>query len=250
MRKYICPPLVEAICDFHFLPSQPWDSTVLGLVYDRIKEQFPDKIPLPAIMLNITFGAAPGGMPPGGERMRFRKADGSALVQVGPNNLTVNHLTPYTGWPQFQAMIDHLLKVYREVADPQGLQRVVLRYVNRMDIPATALNPEGYVAIEDYLLAQPSVPQAVPQVFTNWAQRVEIPFKTASTVLALQSGTVIGSEKFPVAFLLDLEMSPVPDKTVILDKAQEWLEQAHINIEDVFEQCLGPKARDLFGVLE
>ena len=245
MKTYANPPLIEAICDFHFIPSQPWDWTVFGLVYDRIKGGFPDKVQPPSPMLNVSIGPSLGGPVLGAARMQFRREDGSALVQVGPDNLTVNHLTPYSGWPQYRDMIASVLAVYREVAAPQGLHRLALRYVNRINIPVELMGVRG-VEIGDYMLAQPSVPDLVPQVFSSWAQRVETFFNDANMALVLQSGTGPGSEEFPVSFLLDLTMSP-PLQPVVLDDALTWLDQAHMNIESVFEECLGPKARELFG---
>ncbi len=246
MRKYVNPPIVEAICDFHFLPGHLWDATVLGLVYDQIRNDFPERVQLPGAMVNMTFGMPIQAMPDLG-RMRFRRNDGSALVQVGQDNLTVNHLTPYSGWPQYREMIAMAFSAYQNVAAPVGLSQIALRYINRIDIPASFLTEEYSVQIESYLLAQPNVPPAVPQMFSEWAQRVVIPFDDTQMTLVLQSGTVQGSPSAPVAFLLDLTMSPAL-QSVSLSSALSWLEQAHTSIETVFEECLGPKARNLFGL--
>lgn len=43
VRKYKHPPIVEALCEFQFIPSQPWDITIPGLLYDRINSEFPVK---------------------------------------------------------------------------------------------------------------------------------------------------------------------------------------------------------------
>ena len=252
MKKYANPPLIEAICDFHFIPGQPWDWTVLGLVYDQIKGEFPNKFQPPGPMFNVSIGTPPSGPMPGMVRMQFQREDGSALVQVGPDNLTINHLTPYSGWPGYRDMIAGTLSAYRGIAAPQGLSRIALRYVNRINIPARLMGEFG-VEIGDYVLAQPSVPDRIPQVFSSWAQRVEMSFDEANMVLVLQSGTGPGSEAFPVSILLDLTMSPPvqmlpPMQPIALDAALMWLEQAHTSIESVFEECLGPKARELFGL--
>lgn len=246
MRTYANPPILEAICDFQFAPGQTWDPTLLGLVYDRIKTDFPQKAQAPGPILNVSFGPAP----PVQGRMQFRREDGSALVQVGPDNLTVNHLRPYGGWPRYRDMIAHTLEVYRSVATPQGLTRIALRYINRLEVPADAIGESDDVQIGDYVLAQPTVPNGVESTFLNWAQRVEIPFDAAQTILVLQSGTLPASESFPFAFLLDLQMTPSPGPAVALNEVPTWLDQAHENIRTVFEQCLGPKARPLFGLIQ
>lgn len=245
--KYANPPLVEAICNFQFRSSLPWDATVLGLVYDRIKDDFSEKHSLPGPMLSWTISTTPIS-PPIMEQMQFRRPDNSALVHVGPNNLTVNHLTPYGGWLQFREIIARILAVYREVAGPEELSQIALRYINRINIPMDHLGPTG-VEIGEYLLAQPGTPAAVPQEFTSWAQRVETFWKPAQGVLVLQSGNIQGDPTHPIAFLLDLTLSAANASQIKLEEALEWLERAHEGIEIVFEECLGPKARELFGPL-
>jgi len=42
-KKYKNPPLVEALCEFYFIPQQLYDLTIPGLFYDEIKEDFPEK---------------------------------------------------------------------------------------------------------------------------------------------------------------------------------------------------------------
>jgi len=228
---YKNPPLVEAICAFQFVPGSVWDATVLGLVYDRIKEEFPEK-----------------RQDAGAERMQFRRSDNRALVQVGQNALTVNHLTPYCGWPEFRAMIERVLAAYREVAAPQGLEAISLRYVNRLSAPAQfAENDVSSVEIPEYLRAFPSVPESVPQTYLEWAQRVVIPFEFERLLLTVQSGTVAPSEVDRFVFLLDLEAEPFVGEVVGLEEAVVWQEKAHTTVEAVFESCLGSQARSLFG---
>jgi len=40
-RKYKKPPIVEALCEFQFIPQEPYNLTIPGLFYDKIKEEFP-----------------------------------------------------------------------------------------------------------------------------------------------------------------------------------------------------------------
>src|SRR5437667_2265720 len=42
-RTYNKPPLIEAVCDFRFSSSQPWDWTIPGLLYEQIRDNFPNK---------------------------------------------------------------------------------------------------------------------------------------------------------------------------------------------------------------
>lgn len=174
--------------------------------------------------------------------MQFLRDDERALIQVGPDLLTVNHLKPYPKWGAYQAMITHALQVYRQVANPKGLDRIGLRYINRIQIP------ESSFEIEDYILAVPSVPHSVPQAFRVFIQRVEIPFERANGLLILQSamGVPEESESARAALMLDLDFVSFDATSISLDAAVEWVGQAHDKVENTFEACITPKARALF----
>ncbi len=42
-RKYKNPPVVEALCEFQFISDKSWDLTLPGLIYERVKSEFPVK---------------------------------------------------------------------------------------------------------------------------------------------------------------------------------------------------------------
>ena len=86
--------------------------------------------------------------------MQFLQEDEGAMVQVGPNLVAVNHLKPYSNWETFKQMIARSLEAYKKVADPQAINRIGLRYINRIEIP-----DQRKVEIEDYVLAVPQVPR-------------------------------------------------------------------------------------------
>jgi uncharacterized protein (TIGR04255 family) len=239
-RVYENPPLVEVVCDFRFEPSQPWDWTIPGLIYDRVKSEYPHK--RQQNIVEVEFKAEQeeiaqrikGGV----ARMQFLRSDERALLQVGPDLLTVNHLKPYPSWTAFKEMIVRALKVYREVAAPKGIRRIGLRYINKIEIPKTR------VEIEDYLLAVPQVPEAVPQVFARFVQRVEIMFEQANGLLILQTGSVQQEAGTETAFMLDLDFITL--QAVTLDAAMDWVEQAHDHVERTFETCITDNTRKLF----
>jgi uncharacterized protein (TIGR04255 family) len=241
-RLYETPPLIEAICEFRFEPSQPWDWTIPGLVYDKIRTDFPKK--RQQNLMQLEFQIDPhqktqelkGGI----ARMQFLREDERALIQVGPDLLAVNHLKPYPSWKAFKQLIVNALSVYQGIAEPKGFRRMGLRYINRIEIPETQ------VRIEDYLLAVPQVPEPVPQVFATWLQRIEIPFEQANGVLVLQSGNPHEPDQTGVSFILDLDFFTLRPAKIALDSAMEWVERAHEETETTFEVCITDKSRTLF----
>lgn len=241
-KVYVNPPIIEAICEFRFKPSQEWDWTIPGLIYDKVKKDFPKKRQQGSIQFQFQVTGQENAEAVQGNiaRMQFLREDEKALVQVGPDILVVNHLRPYPTWSVFKGMIIDALDIYKQVAQPEGLTRIGLRYINRIDVPRSEAQ------IEDYLLAIPQVPEPIPQLFATWVQRVEIPFEDTNGLLALQSGSIQQPQQKELAFLLDLDFSTLRAESVALDSALIWIEQAHDRIEQAFEASITDNTRELF----
>jgi uncharacterized protein (TIGR04255 family) len=109
-RLYENPPLVEALCEFQFEPNQPWDWTIPGLVYDKIKIDFPKK--KQQNMVEMAARIEQDELRPtikgGVARMQFLRDDETALIQVGPNLLVVNQLKPYPTRDKFRELVKAL----------------------------------------------------------------------------------------------------------------------------------------------
>jgi uncharacterized protein (TIGR04255 family) len=241
-RQYDAPPIAEVLCEFYFSPGQPWDWTIPGLLYDKVKGDFPKKsqqnvlqVELRAEREEITQNIK-GGM----ARMQFLRADEHALMQVGPDLLVINHLRPYSGWANFKVDIKRCLATYCDIVQPQGIQRIGLRYINKIEFPYSS------VEIDDYLLTAPRIPNEIPQVFSSWAQRVEVPYDRLGGSLVLQTGSLKESQDANTVFLLDLNFQSHGEELFDTDTALEWVEQAHDNLEAAFEASITPKARVFF----
>ena len=244
-REYSRPPIVEVLCDFHFVAGQPWDLTVPGLVYDRVKDDFPLRQQRGIVSFQVkaeTGEAMPeiSAIAPA-TCMQFVRLNGEAMIQVGPNNLTVNHLRPYPGWPVYREIVKRALAVYQAVAVPESIERIGLRYVNRVELP------EQLPTINRYLSAIPGIPVGIPKLIQSWVQRVEVQFEEQNAVLALQSGSLAELNQESQAFLLDLDFYTVPLSRRTVDEAMAWVDQAHEQVESVFEACITDEARELFG---
>lgn len=241
-RSYRKPPIIEALCEFQFEPSQPWDGTFLGPIYDKVQSVFPKKRPVDTLQVQVGLSGQEAPAPsvvsvPGS--MWFMREDEKVLMRVGPDVFSVHHLQPYSDWETLRGYIERALDAYRQVARPSGVRRLGLRYVNRLEVPGQN------VAIEDYLFALPSIPEKLPQQFSRWVQRVEIPYAQLRGILALQSGSIHEEGQEDSAFLLDLDFSTSPLEAMPLAHAVEWVERAHDEVERAFEACITPTARQL-----
>jgi uncharacterized protein (TIGR04255 family) len=245
-RKYRNPPLVEALCEFQFEPSQPWDLTIPGLFYERVCEGFPEKRQQEMVEMELRAREArlEQRVRAGIARVQFLRRDGTALVQVGPDLLAVNHLKPYPTWAQFRPMILKHLEIYRDLAKPNGLRRVGLRYINRIEVPG----PTAELA--RYLNFYPPQPKDLPQPYESFLVRVETPYSDERDRLLLTTGSAQPETPAMTAVILDLDYVMGQPGGISLTQVEQWLEEAHDRIELAFEACITPQARDLFEEME
>jgi uncharacterized protein (TIGR04255 family) len=236
-RKYQAPPVVEAVCEFRFAPGQPWDWTIPGLMYDKIKGAYPKK--KQQNLMELQFQAKAEEAPPqvtgGIAKMQFLNDAETALVQVGPDMLAVNHLRPYPEWTKFKDMLFSNLEVYKQVALPKGVSRIGLRYINRVEIPSRTF------LLPDYFNAFPLVPNPIPQRFAQFIQRTDIDYPDAQGQLRLILGTAPETNDKVCAFMFDLDFYTNVTGVLKMDEIVPWVDRAHTELEKAFVACFTDK---------
>ena len=240
-RKYSSPPIVEALCEFQFIPTQPWDMTIPGLLYEKISGEFPVK--QQQMGFGIGFQPKEGGIEQKVEmsqRMQFLCPDKSALVQVGPDLLTVNHLKPYPTWELFKPLILKNLEIYQAITKPKGFKRIGLRYINKIDFD------KHLIELTDYFNYYPFIPTNLPQMHETFQVRVEIPYEEGYDRLLLNFASAIPEKPDILSLLLDLDYIMAIPERIPLDQASDWLEKAHTTVENAFEACITDRCRNLF----
>lgn len=242
-RVYKNPPVIEALCEFQFAPGQPWDWTVPGLVYAKIKKTFPDKQEQKAVDVMMEPNQPPRLRE--STRLQFFRHNKQALVQIGPDLLVINHLRPYPTWDVFREMIYQQFDIYRQVAKPDAIKRITLRYINRLDLPSN-LNTDDF-DLSEYCLATPGIPrELLHSADYTFAQRVDIRRRDSNGSLTIQSGSAPVEKPGYFGFGLDFEYATLLKDTMPLDAATNWIEQAHEEIEKAFDLCYTERAKALF----
>jgi len=234
---YANPPLIEAICDLRFAQGrQPWTWTVPGLMYARIRDEFPLAQDQPALQMPV-----PGGV----SQVQFLRADGTAVVQLGPSALVINQLRPYAGWEQFRALILKQFDTYTDVAIPLGLAQVQLRYINKLEIP----QPDAGEALDvnRYCTVLPTIPDSLNSWISGFLQRIESSVPGSQSRLVVQSGSVPPEQERHIGILVDLEYTVQTREPLALTSIAETLEEAHVEIKKAFNECFTPTAKKLFG---
>ena len=240
-KKYKNPPVVEALCEIFFSDSK-WDSTLPGLFYERIKSAYPKKKELQQIgvEVNVSKEAQASKVSRGNTRLQFLKEDGSQLIQIEKDLLVVNQLRPYPKFEEWKPVVDKMLNVYCELAQPKGIKQISTRYINKIVIPAATFK------MEEYFYLYPEVPDSLSAMHGKFMMRLEIPPKNEGHNLIITFGTSTADAPVTSAQLLDLYdifVSPLLISDRVIDK---YLEDAHENIVVAFENSITDKTRKLF----
>ena len=170
MRRYADPPVVEALCEC-FFQNSAWDSTIPGTFYEQVKAEFPKKSELKRTDVHIHLGPSETTTQTAltESRTRFSSQDDTRLVQVERDLVVVNQLKPYPQFEAWRPLVISMVKHYNELAKPQAIVRIGVRYINRIVVPV-----EGH-EMANYFKLYPEVPTELGGAHGTFFMRVQIP---------------------------------------------------------------------------
>ena len=127
-------PIVEAVIDIRVVPTVPWDEAGLQTelkkrlsAYPKIEplresrlQFFPDKPDKPVFE---NFGCV---------GFKLTSEDNTYITQFKKNQFVCSRLKPYEDWGRFNKEAMSLLAIYCELLKPTEVQRVGLRFINRI----------------------------------------------------------------------------------------------------------------------
>jgi uncharacterized protein (TIGR04255 family) len=174
----------------------------------------------------------------GSERVRFGNSDGSAIVQVGRHILAVNVLKAYPGWAQFRPLVERVLGIYREIAQPNGFARIGLRYLNMFtDLP----HPTN---LEEFFNFYPFVGPKLPQMHSLFLTGVNFDHVDGRDQLRLQISSAITGQPPAPAIQLDLDYYLAQPGGVGFEDFPGWFVDAHTRVAETFEGAITDRLRE------
>jgi uncharacterized protein (TIGR04255 family) len=243
-RKYNNPPIIESVCEFRLTPETKWDLTVPGFIYEKVKNEFPNKEQ--RSFQEVGFKQGHQGVKQvvsSKERMLFLTNDRRTFIQVGSHLLAINCLKPYPTWDKFKLYIEMAFKALLETVEIRSLHRIGLRYINRIEITASRHS----FKLADYFDFRPFLGTRLPKNISNFTIGCVLPFPEMHAECNLQLTTAVPEGPNNCAFILDLDYYLSQSQTVASNDALGWIEKAHTTTEDIFEGCINDHLRQIFG---
>lgn len=245
-KKYSNPPIIEAVCEFRLSANTQWDLTIPGLLYERIRLEFPHREQ--KLVQEVGFVADPQGeMQPQAyvdERVFLFSENRRLFIQVGRHILAIHALSPYPGWQEMKSKTEKAWQVLQETTNVGDVARIGLRYVNRIILP----NPTS--KLSEYFDFYPFLGAKLPQELVAFVVVGEFTYTERRDRCRVQLTSASPDSENTTSFLLDIDYFLTQPKTVERDTVMNWVDEAHERVEEIFEGCITDNLRKLFGEVE
>ena len=242
-------PIVEAVIEFRARAEASWEEASLRLGLSEAISDYPTQKKIVGGAFTTQFklrAGVPEAETPSTQHnvgwlgIRAESDDRKQIAAFTRDGLSFSHLTPYEDWDHFQAEALRLWEIHKELARPSQIQRLGVRFINRLEVPIVEEldlgdyfnqlgEPPGDFLMAGFLRQDLLVPRGYPYR-VNVIRTLESPTDPTPTKLGLLLDiTAFCSEP------IDLQMHTITQRLADL----HWLKNK------VFFSTLTEKALDL-----
>jgi uncharacterized protein (TIGR04255 family) len=238
-RTYRNPPIIEALCEFTFMPNEELTSTIPGVLGQEIRRDY-DGDPRDANVQIVTTNPEKKSTTIQTElRTQFPTKDGTRFLSIGKNTLSVNVLKPYEGWTLFRPRIEQALRAYYAVAGKKVVTRVGVRYINRVIVAQPGATSSAYF---NFILTEET---ALGAKLMNFVNRSEY-LAEDQTKIIINHATIVPSVPGATEIILDIDTIMDGLRAETFDDILTAAETLHATEGRAFEAMITNKARELF----
>jgi uncharacterized protein (TIGR04255 family) len=162
-------PIVEALVDLRCKAEVPWEEQSVKAAltpamggYDYLDSQKESQI-----QVKVSQGQEPEQSirDLGWRGLRYRSSDQKNIAQFNRDGFIFRRLPPYEDWDKFRGEALRLWQIHRSIANTTQIQRIGLRYVNRIK-----LAPDN-MKVSEYISGGPLPPKGLGGTFHNFIHR-------------------------------------------------------------------------------
>jgi uncharacterized protein (TIGR04255 family) len=199
-------PIVEAVIEIRVRTSRTLEETSLRSI---LEPKLSDYVFLDSVReyhgeLKFESGRLPSQkvQDVGWKGVRFRSSDKKHIAQFNRDGFAFSRLEPYLTWEQLESESDRLWNVYKELAQPVEIQRLGLRFINRIKLPP------GELLFEDYIQPAPSSPRDLDLPFHGFMHKdtLAVPGHSYAINVIRTIQQLSGTTESGVALILDIDV--------------------------------------------
>lgn len=166
---YSNPTLAEVVCELRFPASEekPWDPQILRDFHKRIRAEYPSVER--SVEVRVTGGPIPAEIRQQRERATYQHEDDARQLKLAEGTFSIHvvGLGQYRNWDWFRSYVDESWARLRDELRVSDVERIGLRYINRVSRRALTEAPRRWLKQTDY------VPGAVLKSAGRFLSRVE-----------------------------------------------------------------------------
>lgn len=241
-KRYKSAPIVEAVIELRVAPKA-LDLAALHRLAESLKTDFPKQTPMQWVQMDISAeqGRAIQSLSQAVIGLRLAKADDSRILQIRHDALAYSHMAPYSDWATFKAEALPLWQQYRAACPNAKFSRCALRYINRVDIPDSKIEPEDYFGL--YL----NIPKVLSQQdVIGMELSLQMPQHDLDCVANINQ-RMIGEPVKPdhISFILDIDVFRRGIENWGDAEVWAFLDKLRERKNEIFEACITPRTREL-----
>ncbi|MEI8194452.1 MAG: TIGR04255 family protein [Phycisphaerae bacterium] len=159
-------PIAEAVIDIRARAASGWEEAAIAKQLQEKLTDYPHSMSQRGIQGQVKFDVT--GPPEattkdlGWMGIAMASADRRNVAEYRLDGFTFHRLPPYESWELLLAEAMRLWKVYVELARPTEIQRIGLRFINRLELPLQEFR------FEDYIQPAPQPPQGLAFPFAGF----------------------------------------------------------------------------------
>lgn len=239
-RHYSHAPITEAVIDLRVTLPQGATLAALAAVHTSIAADYPNQEALLVVQGEMTAGASVGATASQTQiGFGYASGDRKQIVQARLDGFSFSRLAPYEHWERFRDEAKRLWKIYQAAIHPTLINRLAVRYINRLDLPLPIKD------FKDYLRVFPEVPSDLSKSLSGYFMQLQIPKPEVEATLLLNQAIIPTSSDSVVSVLLDIDLFRLFDVSV--EEMTFWniLESLHEKTDQIFEACITDETREL-----
>lgn len=240
-KHYSNAPLTEAIIDLKVSLPDSVNIDTLASIHPYIKELFPtiEEIHRGEITLQSDL-EAPINAIKQVYGFLFRSEDKLKIFQATLKEFTFNRLKPYTTWEELHDDARYMWEVYRNVARPETVTRVAVRFVNRFELPGSTVD------LKEYLRIFPELTSDLPQnKIGNFFMQLQVPQEDCQLIIS--EAIVPPTNPHTLSVILDFDLFGEQIWKSDDDKIWQYLEKLRQLKNVIFEASITDRTRRLIA---
>jgi uncharacterized protein (TIGR04255 family) len=243
-KTYKKPPIKEAVCEVRFLTGNPLTPKGIESFCTAIEGYFPNRSMGKIGQFQLSLSKEKKGETKMTEQ-EFNillSEDKKTAVHIFPEGvLSIHKFEPYSSWSDFKPLIFHVISTYVKVFGPDLVERVGLRYVNEIKFNESDFSTKKYFLYE--LKFPEEVEGDIVSHFVGTLFKLESGRDLMNVQIADTSTTQQSKDK---VFMFDLDYFLSRPQSILVNGLNEWIENAHIKLENYFEAILSDETKKMF----